>query len=145
MRQQVDTRQLNTYASVGCPAQVLVVDRPGGPAHVLMDTVSLLAEREVSITFVEDHVDAQRALDFYVFDLVVVGLEVQHLDQVVVLRELTALDPRLKVMVVGREMPHFYRRKAYQHGARQVLDVPQRAADLKALVWHMTHCYLRVA
>lgn len=125
-----------------CPAQVLVVDRPNGPAHVLVDTVSLLLNQGVSVTLVDHPDDALRALEFYDFDLVVVGLDAHYLVDLSVLAPLRTSHPRLPALVVGRRLPHLLRQRARQLGADDVLELPDRAADLKALVARMADDYL---
>jgi DNA-binding NtrC family response regulator len=133
---------LSSRAAFCCPAQVLVVDRPNGPAHVLVDTISLLLDREVSVMLVEEHADALRALDFYSFELVVVGLENGHSLQLAVLPHMHAQDPDLPVLVVGHDLPRLYRQYARTYGAREVLNLPRRAADLKALTARLARRYL---
>ena len=124
------------------PAQILVVDRMQGPADVLIHTVSLLAGRHLSVTLVENHVDALRALRCCAFDLVVVGLEPTQSLQLIILSRIHEVAPNLPILVVGRTLPHLYKQYARHYGAREVLDLPDRAADLKALVHLMFESYL---
>ncbi|MBN1200947.1 MAG: hypothetical protein JXJ20_03730 [Anaerolineae bacterium] len=134
------------YAAVSCPAQVLVIDRLNGPANVLADTISLLLEREVSVTTVEDHDDA--LLHLLIggdYDLVMVGLEPDRPMQLAILPYICVQNPDARVMVVGRDIPRLYRQYARYHGACEVLNMPQRAADLKALVKRMAQRYLRTS
>ncbi len=66
--------QTDAY-SVRCSAQVLVIDRPGGPASVLMDTASRLLDGDLSLTEVDRRFDVLRVLDCFCFDLVVIGVD----------------------------------------------------------------------
>jgi DNA-binding NtrC family response regulator len=145
MHQPQTTERVPAYTTVSCPAQVLVIDRPNGPAGVLMGTISLLAAREVSLTTVDDYDDVVRALAFYSFDLVVIGLEAAQALQLSVLPQVRAQCPDVPVLVVGRGLPPLYRQHARRYGADDVIDVPQCAAELKALVRRVACCYLAVA
>lgn len=136
---------LNTCETVCCPAQVLVVDRPNGPASVLVDTISLLLDRDVSVMLVDESADALRALEYYCFDLVVVGLENQQPVQLTVLPHIHTQDPDVPVVVVGRDLPRLYRQYARTYGAREVLNLPERSADLKMLLERMARHYLTPA
>jgi DNA-binding NtrC family response regulator len=128
-----------------CPAQVLVIDRPNGPANVLIDTVSLLLDREVSVLSVEDHDDALRALDYYYFDLIVVGLEGQRPRQMTILPTIRAQKSETPVVVIGRDLARLHKQYARYCGASDVITIPERAADLKALVQRMNEHYLAAA
>jgi CheY-like chemotaxis protein len=130
------------YAAVGCPAQVLVIDRVDGPAHVLVDTISRLSDCEVSVTLVDDLSDALRATACCGFDLVVVGLEDKRPVQLTVLPHLRIQNPDLPLAVIGRNLSHFDRQYARQHGVSEVLDVPERAADLKVMIADLSERYL---
>lgn len=128
-----------------CPAQVLVIDRPNGPANVLVDTVSLLLNQGISVVLVDQLDDALRALEFYDFDLVVVGLDAHHLVDLSILAPLRADHPAVPVLVVGHRLPHLLRQRARQLGAEDVLELPDRAADLKMLVARLADEYLSPA
>ena len=128
-----------------CPAQVLVIDRPNGPANVLVDTVSLLLNQGISVVLVDEQDDALRALDFYDFDLVIVGVDARHLVNLSIVAPLHAEKPDIPVLVVGRCLPHLLRQRARQLGAEDVVELPDRAADLKTLVARMADRYLNPA
>jgi len=132
------------YAAVRCPVQVLVVDRLNGPANILVDTISLLLDREVSVTSVVEHADALRALNCCAFDLIVVGLEENNPLQLMILPHLRMQNPSLPVLVVGRELPRLYRQYARYYGVREVMNLPNRAADLKGVVGRMAERYLSI-
>jgi DNA-binding NtrC family response regulator len=139
------TNPLSSCTAVGCPAQVLVIDRLNGPADILMHTISLLLGREVSVTLVADHADVLRALNYFYFDLVVVGLEENRSIQLTVLPHIHVQDSEVPVIVVGWSLPRLYQQYARHYGACEVLNVPERSADLKALVLSMARRYLQVA
>jgi DNA-binding NtrC family response regulator len=131
------------YEAVRCPAQVLVIDRVQGPADLLVSTISVLLGREVSVTLVDDHMDALRALNCCSFDLVVVGLEHDQPLQLAVLPHIHSQHSELPVLVVGRHVPHHHMHYARRYGASDVWNLPERAADLKLLVADMAHGYLQ--
>jgi DNA-binding NtrC family response regulator len=132
------------YRAACCPAQVLVIDRQHGPASVLVDTISKLLDSEVSVTQVDDHEDALRALDCCAFDLVVVGLEEHQSIQLTILPHIHQHYPSMPMMVVGRRLPRLYRQYARHYGARDVVNLPERAADLKSLVDCVADRYLQI-
>ncbi len=127
-----------------CVMQVLVIDELNGPASVLIDTISLLLDREISVTAIADHAEALRALDNYEFDLVLVGLHEQRSTQLTILPRLQHERPELPVLAVGQDLPPLYQQYARNYGAREVLDLPKRAADLKHLVAHVAERYLAI-
>jgi len=137
--------RLSSCEAFSCAVQVLVIDQPTGPASILIDTISLLLDREVSVTSVEDHADALRALDYYHFDLVVVGLRQQRPLQLTILPHLQRERPDIPILAVGRKLPRLYQQYARNFGARDVLNMPERAADLKTLVARVAERYLMLA
>jgi DNA-binding NtrC family response regulator len=136
--------QFSSCEGFSCAVQVLVIDHPGGPASVLVDTISLLLDREISVTLVDDHLDALRALDYYHFDVVVIGLDEQRLMQLSILPRIQREHSHVPILAVGRSLPRQYRQFARNYGAREVLNVPETASDLKALVARMDQRYLQV-
>jgi DNA-binding NtrC family response regulator len=134
--------RLSSCEAFSCAVQILVVDHPNGPAHVLVDTISLLLDQEVSVTLIEDHYDALYALENFHFDLVVVGLNEQRPIQLSVLPRIQQTRPGTPILAVGHSLPRLYRQYARNYGAREVLNMPERAADLKGLVRHMADRYL---
>lgn len=133
---------LAACAAISCPLQILVVDDPDGPASVLISTISRLLARDVSVTTLDDYGDALRALDCCAFDLIAVGLGANRPLQLTVLPYLHSMDPTRPIVAVGRDLPDPVQRAARIYGAREVLDLPDRAAGLKALLRHMTARYL---
>lgn len=136
---------LAPYQAISCPSQVLVVDRVQGPANILLDTISLLLDHDLSVTSVTDHVDALRALDFYCFDMVIIGLEEQRPGQLTLLPQIDALKPGVPVMVVGRHLPRYFRQYARHYGASEIIDMPETAAELRALMTRLTDAFLMAA
>lgn len=134
-------KAITCHSSFTCPVQILVIDQLNGPANILIDTISLLLNRDVSVTLVDSHDDAFRVLEFYPFDLVVVGLQADQPIQLTILPWLHDERPDRPILVVGRDMPRQYRQYARAYGAREVLNMPERAADLKMLVRHMAERY----
>jgi DNA-binding NtrC family response regulator len=137
-------RALCACQAFSCAVQVLVIDPVNGPANVLIDTVSLLVDRDISVTSVDDHADALRALEYYHFDLIVVGLLAQHPLQLAILPHIQQIQPETPVLAVGRDLPRLYRQYARNYGVREVLNVPERAADLKTLIARMADRYLKI-
>ncbi len=133
---------LSSSNAITCPIQILVIDWVNGPANILVDTISLLLDREVSVTSVDEQGDALRALDYYHFDLVVVGLQENRPLQLTILPQVHAQNPDRPILAVGRNLPRLYQQYARNYGAREVLNIPERSADLKALVAHMAERYL---
>ena len=137
--------QLRSCEAFSCAVQVLVIDQVNGPADILVDTVSLLLDREISVTSVDEYADALRALDYYHFDLIVVGLHEQRPIELTILPRLQQTHPETPILAVGRDLPRQYRQYARNYGVREVLSVPERAADLKMLVAHMAERYLNIS
>lgn len=141
-RPAMSTQQETRFSSCACPVQILVIDHLNGPASILVDTISLLLHHHISVTLVEDHQDALRALDYYAFDLIVVGLHEARSIQLAILPWLHDDQPDRPILVVGRDVPRQYQQYARTYGARDVLTVPGRAADLKRLVARVAERYL---
>ena len=137
--------QLRSCEAFSCAVQVLVIDQPNGPANVLVDTISLLLDREISVTSADEHAEALRTLDYYHFDLIVVGLHEQRPIQLTILPHIHQTQPDTPILAVGRSLPRLYRQYARNFGAREVLNMPERAADLKALVERMAERYLKIS
>jgi DNA-binding NtrC family response regulator len=135
--------QFSSCDAITCPVQVLVIDRVNGPANVLIDTISLLLDQEISVTSVEEHADALRALDYYQFDLVVVGLYHDRPAQLAILPHIRDQHPDRPILAVGRHLPPLLEQYARNFGARDVIEIPERAADLKKLVACVTEKYLQ--
>ncbi len=131
------TQQLASCAAFTCPIQVLVIDRPNGPASILIDTISRLLDRDISVTTLDDHGDALRALAYYDFDLAVVGIQPDHPLQLAVLPHLHHQRPDRPIVVVGHKVPSIYRQQARVYGAREIITLPRTAAELKALLAYL--------
>ncbi len=116
------------------PLQVLVVDRVNGPADVLFDADRLLMGSAVEITLVAEPGDALHALDAWAFDLLVVGLDAQRPLQMALLPHLRARAPQTPLLVISRAMSDETAQRARRFGAMDALELPQCAADLRALI-----------
>jgi DNA-binding NtrC family response regulator len=134
--------RFSTCVVATCPPQILVIDACNGPASILISTVSLLLDQEVSVTTLDDHTDALRALSYYEFDLVVVGLQVNRPLQLTILPHIHEQNPQRPLLAVGRDLPRQYQQYARTYGVQDVLNMPERAADLKRLVRRMAERYL---
>jgi DNA-binding NtrC family response regulator len=137
--------QFSSCDAITCPVQVLVIDRVDGPANVLIDTISLLLDQEISVTSVEEHADALRALEYYHFDLVVVGLYHDRPAQLAILPHIRDRHPDRPILAVGHHLPPLIEQYARNYGARDVIRFPERAADLKTLVATVAEGYLQPA
>lgn len=123
--------QTDASRAVRCVAQALVVDRRGGPASILMDTLSRLLDGGLSLTEVDRRFDAMQALDCFCFDLVVIGIDRNRVVDLTLLPEIVRLRPDVPVLVVGTQLTRFFTQAAQRYGASDVLDLPARAADLR--------------
>ncbi len=145
------TLSTHTYLSqhvepqFSCPLQILVVDRPNGAADILMDTVGRLLNQEVTITTVSDQQEAVQAMDSCFLDLVVIGLEKDRPDNIALVPYIREQFPTCRILVVGHNVHHRSRDRALEFGATKVINLPRRAADLKALVTQLTEHYLTPA
>jgi len=128
-----------------CPAQVLVIDRANGPADVLTDLLGRLFEKQVSTTLAIGYDDALYALNRCEFDLVIIGLEDGHADQFNALQSLQQDYACIPVVVVGRDLDLAALERCRQYEAQEVIEMPQRAAELKSAVFSIMHRYLQCA
>jgi len=128
-----------------CPAQVLVIDRANGPADVLTDLLSRLFEKQVSVMLAIGYDDALYALNRCEFDLVIVGLEDSHTGQLNALKSLHNDYGCIPVVVVGRELNLTDLERCRQYQAQEVIEMPQRAAELKSAVFSIMQRYLQHA
>ena len=61
-----------------------------------------------------------------------------------ILPHIQQMQPDTPLLAVGRDLPRLYQQYARNYGAREVLNLPERAADLKALVARMADRYLKI-
>lgn len=134
--------QTEAYHSVRCSAQVLVIDRPGGPASVLMDTASRLLDGDLSLTEVDRRFDVLRVLDCFCFDLVVIGVDNDRMVALSLLPEIRHVRPEVPVLVVGNQVPRFFQQYARHYGASEVLNMPRRAAELHEVMEQVIERYV---
>src|SRR5664279_1461298 len=126
-----------------CPAQVLVIDRTNGPADVLTDLIARLFEGQVSAMQSNNHEEALYALGCAEFNLVILGVEAEELDQLAVMADLRTEYPDLPVVVVGRNLSRFDLERCRNHKISDAVEMPHRAAELKALVTNIMERYLQ--
>ncbi len=147
-RQPYMTPTANRLASATAfsyPVQILVLDIVNGPADILVNTISLLLDADVSVMLVDDPADALRALEYYSFDLIVIGLHEKRPLQLAIVPSIRAQASERPVLAVGRRPSQRHRRYAHHYGVREVVALPERAADLKALVARVVSRYLAAA
>jgi DNA-binding NtrC family response regulator len=125
-----------------CSIQILVVDRPNGAADILMDTVGRLLDQEITITTIDDQQDAVQALDNCFLDMVVIGIERDRPDNIALVPYICEQLKGAKVIVVGHNVHHRSRDRALEFGATEVINLPRRATDLKALIKRLADYYL---
>lgn len=126
------------------PLQLLIVDRPMGPAAVLADTLARVVGSRIAITVVEDHMDALDAAINCGFDAALVGVEADPL-QLTIVPHLHMRAPDLPVLVVGRHLSEAQAEHARLFGARDALTLPQRAVDLRRLAGRLVARYSTTA
>ncbi len=120
-----------------CPAQVLVVDAPNGPAHLVIDTISRLFEGRVSVTLASGATETLHALNCGEFDLIAVGADNEHIHHLI---------PYLKAQGSGNLI--LISRDAHADPRRDSADrfvLPHRASELKATVLDIVQRYLTAA
>lgn len=126
-----------------CPAQVLVIDRTNGPADVLTDLIARLFEGQVSAMQANNHDEALYALECAEFNLVILGIESDELDQLAVMPDLRSEYPDLPVVGIGRNLSRFDLERCRDHKVSDAVEMPRRAAELKALVTSIMYRYLQ--
>ena len=126
-----------------CPAQVLVIDRLNGPADVLTDLIARLYEGKVSAVQATNHEDALYTLSCTEFNLVIVGVEAEELDRLAVMSDLREEFPDLPVLVVGRNLSRFDLERCRYFRVDDAVEMPHRAAELKALIAGIVVRYLQ--
>ena len=135
----------STWTTVFCTLQILVVDHASGPASILADSASRLLGARISVISVEDHDDALHVMANRGVDLVLVGLEASDPVQMTLLPRLHSQDAQMPVLVVDRTPSWLHEQNARRYGARDVVALPSRAADLKAFVARLTAEFLEAA
>ncbi len=117
--------------------QVLVIDREDGPADVLMHTLGVLLDQRVAVTTVTDPKEALGALKAGFYDLVVIGTPGNHTGAMA--SRIRAHHSNLPVVVVEEGPAPPLR---WHDGISEVVNLPRRAAEIRALAGHMTRHYL---
>lgn len=124
-----------------CPAQVLVLDQHNGPADLLMDTVSRLTKKEVTITRLDDARVALQRLDHEHYDLLVIGAGREAGEPLSVMPYVQIQHPELPVILVGHCLSRATRASATFFKVRDAFLLPQTACHMKRLVQHISTRY----
>ena len=90
-----------------------------------------------------DFDDALYALDHCEFDLVIVGLEESLAEQFRTLQTLHTDYSCVPAVVVGRNLSLSDLERCRQYQAQEVIEMPQRAAELKSAVFSIMQRYLQ--
>ncbi len=138
-------RAMKFCCEARCPAQVLVLDRQNGPADTIADLVSRLLEGQVSTMLTTNSEDALYALNCYEFDVVMIGVEENALDQLTLLPDLRADYPDLAVVVFGKNMQRNDLERCRFYSVNETVEMPRRAAELKSLVAGIASRFLECA
>lgn len=142
MADRVQTTRVQFQPLISCPAQILVIDRESGAAEILMDTISRLLDQDITVTLVSDQQEALQQIECCYFDMVAIGLERDRPDNIALVPYLRENRPGLPVIIVGHQIHHRSRDRAYEFGADEVITLPQRAQELKTLVGKIATHYL---
>lgn len=127
---------------LACPVQVIVIDKENGPAEILMDTVSRLADAEVSILHYADTGDALKKLEQHKFDLLVIGVDrYSTADTLSVMPYVRVQHPELNVIVIGKRVTKADRACAEHFKVQDIINMPTRACKMKSLVSYLAHRY----
>lgn len=124
------------------PIQFLVIDKIGGPAEILVDVFGKLFDFGVSFTLVSTADDVWYALHCYKFDLLVVGLENHILESLALIPDIRKDYPDLPVLGIGHHLSLFHVTQSQQFGLDHIVELPQRASELKSLLRALVQRYL---
>ena len=125
-----------------CAAQILIVDRNDGAATILMDTVKRLMDQSLHVTTVDDHNEAIIAFEQQYYDLVFIGLEQDRPDNIALAPYFKEARPEIPILIVGQDIHHRTRDRAYEFGADEVLKLPKRASEMKDFIQKVSTQYL---
>jgi hypothetical protein len=116
------------------PVQFLIIDTANGPADIVFDVFGRLFEAGVTLTLVSTREEVRYALDCYNIDLLVLGLDNSILESLTLVPGIRKDHPNMPVMGLGHNLSPFQLAECRQFGLDNVLEMPQRASDLKALL-----------
>ena len=128
-----------------CPLQVLVIDHENGPAHTLIDVFSRVYEARVSYILTDEEATIQHVLACCEPELIVAGIEQRAINVLALLPDIRSTYRALPILAVGRHVTCFTEEQSHQFGADEMLELPYRAAELKALVHLLGQRYLHPA
>ena len=124
------------------PLQLLILDKIGGPAEIVLDMFGKLFNFGVSSILVSTIDEVWYALHCYKFDLLVVGLEHQIVETLAPIPEIRKEFPDLPVIGIGHNLSPFQFLQSQQFGLDNLVEMPHRASDLKALLRALIQRYL---
>lgn len=127
---------------ITCPAQILVLDRFNGPAEILMDTMSRIVDKDVSLTHVTHPSAVMSQLDCQPYALLVISAEVTDTEPLAIMPYLKVQYPDMPVLLVGRRIHPSLRSCAEHFELHDVLTLPQRAQKMKVLASYLACKYL---
>ena len=128
--------------SVHAPIKLLILDRANGPANIVFDVFGRLFAFGVTLTVANTREDVLYALNCYKIDLLAIGLETHNLETLALVSSIRDEYPDLPVVGIGRELSSFQRTQCQQFGLENILALPQRAGELKALLRVLMQQYL---
>ncbi|MHB8625763.1 MAG: hypothetical protein ACYDEO_06115 [Aggregatilineales bacterium] len=120
----------------------MVIDKIGGPAEILLDVFGRLFDFGVSFILASAADDVWYTLHCYKVDLLIVGLENHILESLALIPEIRKDYPDVPVMGIGRHLSPFHVTQSQQFGLDNIVEMPQRASDLKSLLRALIRCYL---
>ncbi|MBN1283894.1 MAG: hypothetical protein JXB47_00695 [Anaerolineae bacterium] len=125
------------------PMRILVVDEINGPADVLFATLEMLLEQNIAVNTVSNHLQALLELSTGCYDLAAIGLSGERLGGLSALvARIHARRPDLPVIAVGHHLDQPAQQRARRYGVGTVVNLPRRAAELRALAGQVARHYL---
>lgn len=136
------TALLAHQVQITCPVQILVLDRLNGPAEILLDTMSRIVDKDVSLTHMTQPSAVMGQLDCQPYALLVISAEVNDTEPLSIMPYLKVQYPDMPVLLVGRKIHPSLRNCAEHFELNDVLTLPQRAQKMKALASYLACKYL---
>lgn len=132
---------LSKQMLISCPVQVLVLDRMNGPAELLLDTVSRIVDKNVSLTHIAHPSAVMNQLDCQDYALLVISVEANDTEPLSIMPYLKVQYPNMPVLLVGRKIHPSLRGCAEHFEINEVLLLPARAQKMKALASYLACKY----
>lgn len=133
---------VHTLQPVSCPVQLLVIDRCNGAADIFADTLSRLLPLDVTLYSARDQASAIEIMDQLEVHLVIIGIEHDAPDNIALAPYICNSHDVVPILVVGHQIHHRSRARAYEFGADEVITLPRRAHEMKMIVEQITQAYL---